>query len=218
MMTYCSKFSSQLLPLLAHWVSDLFLSIFQIIEIISLLKKYHLKYFMIPVTYAFLGIFTLQIISIYTSFSGLSSELVKSVIFFTYLHIIEELQLIFHMPNPSWCHNKLHFQISLPNLIFDPTLSHQWWFASIRVKSRSELCLKSDLSPFPLSLPKFKVSLPLWDSPMTPHVSNLAKLSCILYTLWQNYLPNAHLSMQIRGCHLLSSHTQSLAQVLNLLG
>ena len=82
MMTYCSKFSSQLLPLLAHWVSDLFLSIFQIIEIISLLKKYHLKYFMIPVTYAFLGIFTLQIISIYTSFSGLSSELVKSVIFF----------------------------------------------------------------------------------------------------------------------------------------
>ena len=53
---------------------------------------------------------------------------------------------------------------------------------------------------------------------MTPHVSSLAKLSCILHTLWQNYLPNAHLSMQIRGCHLLSSHTQSLAQVLNLLG
>lgn len=120
MMAYCSKFDPWLLLLWFHWVFDLFLSIFQLIEIISHLTKYQLNYPMIPLTCVFLRISIVQITSTCNYFSGLSSELPRFEIFFTYLQIIKKLKLSPHRLNLSQCHHEPQSKISPPNLTSGP--------------------------------------------------------------------------------------------------
>lgn len=135
MMTYCSKFNSLLLLLWVRWAFDLFPPSFQLIEIIFHLKKYQVNYLRIPLTSAFLGMFAPQVISIYNSFSGLSSELAKAELFcfifflaFMYLQITKELPLVPHMLRASYGHHsKPHSQILLQISPLTPAPCHSIW-------------------------------------------------------------------------------------------
>lgn len=130
-------------------------------------------------------------------FSGLSSELVKSEIFFLmYLQIIEELQLTSQMLSPSWCHyNKPYFQISLPNLIFDPcpqppiVIGHQ-------PLSNSALKYFSNLTYLHLHFHCLSLSSHYCLLIHSPWLLSIPPNSSALCTqLWWKHLPNANLSM-----------------------
>lgn len=101
-----------------HWVFDLFLSIFQLIEIIFHFKKCQVNYPMILLTSVFLEIVSAQIISICNYFSGLSSELAKYLRWFFFYVSSNNQRFTTHS---SFAQAQLMpSQATLPNLTFGP--------------------------------------------------------------------------------------------------
>lgn len=146
---------------------------------------------MILLTSVFLEIFTAQIISIYNYFSGLSSELEKSEGFVFFLNVSSNNQRITtHSPRDQ--PQLMPSQATLPNLALKSDLWPLPWATpfyslSITVKPSTELGLKSDFSPFPLSLSLSCLYCHLIHSPQLLSLPRkVSKLQGTLHTIWQS--------------------------------